>query len=207
MPHAWALVDNSFPTFTEGDSPQEQITALIDYMMILTEALKYQLENLDTNNWNTTALDNFQIDTTKDVSEQLASIAKQLNVVTNEVAAVKIRLSTAESRAAQIETDVSYLENEQKKTDQNVEALQEAMGDVQSDIGGLQEEMGEAQADIGQLQEQMGNAQADIDELQQQTDALQEMISTDESGNVTLGKEGKSVYLTGKIYVNGVLIE
>ena len=43
MPHTWALVDSSFPTFTENDTPQDQIAALVDYMMILTEALKYQL--------------------------------------------------------------------------------------------------------------------------------------------------------------------
>ena len=138
MPHAWALVDNSFPTFTEGDSPQDQITALIDYMMILTEALKYQLENLDTNNWNTTALENFQLDTTKDVSEQFATIAKQLSAVTNEVAAMKIRLSTAESRAAQAETDISYLETKQEEMDGAITDLQEQIGNAQADIDELQ---------------------------------------------------------------------
>lgn len=172
MPHAWALVDNSFPTFTEDDSPQDQIMALVDYMMILTEALKYQLENLDTNNWNTTALDNFQVDMTKDVSEQMSSIAKQLTFVTNEVAAVKIRLSALEGRAAQTETDIAYLEARQE----------------------------EMEGDIAELQEQTGNAQADIDELQQ-------LISQDESGNVTVGKEGKNVYLKGNVYINGVLLE
>ena len=139
MPHTWALVDSSFPTLTENDTPQSQIAALVDYMMILTEALKYQLENLDTNNWNRSALDNFQIDTTKDVSEQLGTVANQLSAVSNELANIKIRLSAAEGRTAQIETDVSYLETAQEETAQDVAELQEQMGNTQADIDELQQ--------------------------------------------------------------------
>lgn len=138
MPHTWALVDSSFPTFTENDTPQNQIAALVDYMMILTEALKYQLENLDTNNWNRSALDSFRIDTTKDVSEQLGTVANQLSAVSNELANVKIRLSAAEGRTAQIETDVSYLETAQEETVQDVAELRQQLGNAQADIDELQ---------------------------------------------------------------------
>ena len=132
MPHPWALVDSSFPTFQGGEKPQEQIMALVDYMMILTEALKYQLENLDTNNWNTTALDNFQLDTTKDVSEQVAEIARQLNLMTEELAAIKTRLSAAESQTG-------YLEAKQELQNQELESLRNQMGDAQADIDELQQ--------------------------------------------------------------------
>lgn len=158
MPHAWALVDNSFPTFSEDDSPQTQITALVDYMMILTEALKYQLENLDTNNWNGTALDSFVLDTTKDVNELVGEIAKQLTVVINEVAGMKTRLSTTESRSAQMETDISYLEVWQEETAQNTAALQEQMGAAQINIDELTQR-------VYQLETQMAIALTGIDEL------------------------------------------
>ena len=179
MPHAWALVESSFPTFTKGESPQKQITALIDYMMILTEALQYQLENLDKNNWNSTALDNFQVDTTKDVSEQLAAVAQQLAAVTNEVTEMKNHLSAVEGRTAQAETSISYLEAGQE----------------------------EAQQEIARMQEQMGNAQSDIDTLQQEMAEQQAAVRQDADGNVTIGAAGKNVYLTGNIYINGVLME
>ena len=139
MPNTWALVESSFPTFTQGDDPQAQIAALVDYMMILTEALKYQLENLDANNWNRTALDSFRLDTTKDVSEQLGTIAEQLSAVVNEVASIKTRLSTTEARTAQIEMDISYLEKEQEDTAQDLAELQEQMGNAQADVDALQE--------------------------------------------------------------------
>ncbi len=165
MPHPWAMVDNSFPTFREGESPQKQIAALVDYMMILTEALKYQLENLDTNNWNTAALDSFQIDTTKDVGQQVEAVTRQVRIVTDEVAAIKTRLSSAESQ-------LGYLEIRQDSTGMELE----------------------------ELREQLGNAQADIDELQQ-------LVKLDEDGNIVIGAEGKTVYLYGNVYINGVLME
>lgn len=132
MPHPWALVDNSFPTFREGDSPQKQVAALVDYMMILTEALKYQLENLDTNNWNSAALDSFQLDTTKDVSEQIADVAKQLKIMTDEVATIKNGLSAAESQLGYIEARLDDAEAE-------LEELREQLGNAQADIDELQQ--------------------------------------------------------------------
>lgn len=132
MPHPWALVDSSFPTFREGEKPQAQINALVDYMMILTEALKYQLENLDTNNWNTAALDSFKIDTTADVREQIEAIAKQLKSLTDEVIDINDRLTEAESLTGQLEA-------REEETEREIEGLREQMGYVQADIDELQQ--------------------------------------------------------------------
>lgn len=132
MPHPWALVDSSFPTFREGERPQTQIAALVDYMMILTEALKYQLENLDTNNWNAAALTSFQLDTTKDVSEQVADVARQLKIVTDEVAAIKNSLNAAERQ-------IGYLEAHLEEMRQDFEELREQVGYAQADIDELQQ--------------------------------------------------------------------
>ena len=132
MPHPWALVDSSFPTFREGERPQTQIAALVDYMKILTEALKYQLENLDTNNWNATALTSFQLDTTKDVSEQVADVARQLKNMTDEVATIKNRLSTAENQ-------LGYMEAKLEEAQRELEELRGQIGNAQADIDELQQ--------------------------------------------------------------------
>ena len=132
MPHPWALVDSSFPTFREGERPQTQIAALVDYMMILTEALKYQLENLDTNNWNETALTSFQLDTTKDVSEQVADVARQLKIMTDEVATIKNRLSAAENQ-------LGYMEAKLEETGRELEEFRVQLGNAQADIDELQQ--------------------------------------------------------------------
>lgn len=89
MPHTWALVDSSFPTFGDDEKSGRKIEKLVDYMKILVEALRYQLENLDTGNWNPAALENFQVDTTKDVGEQLAEVVLNMGNLAGEM----VRLS------------------------------------------------------------------------------------------------------------------
>lgn len=189
MPHAWALVESSFPTFTDEETSSEKITQLVDYMKILTEALQYQLENLDADNWNITALENFQLDTTKDVADQLEAVARKLNLLSNEVYNLGNRVSTVEAlggRVTQAETEIAFLERELEETTETAE----------------------------QLREQMSNAQADIDTLEQEAagvrdelDRLQSVVQPDQAGNATVGGQGKNVYLTGNIYINGILFE
>ena len=93
MPHPWALVDNSFPTFTGDERPSEQIGQIVEYMMLLTEALKYQLENLSVSNWNTTELKNFQSDTTQNVELQNAILNGNMEALADELMAINNRLT------------------------------------------------------------------------------------------------------------------
>ena len=187
MPHAWALVESSFPTFAEGETSAEKITQLVDYMKILTEALQYQLENLDADNWNTTALENFQIDTTKDVEDHLEAVSRTLILLTSEIYNLSNRLIAVETlggRMTQVELDVTYLEQDQAKTDETVEELLEQMGYAQADIDTLEQESAETARMLGQIQR---------------------VVQSDQEGNATVGAEGKDVYLTGNIYINGIL--
>ncbi len=127
MPKSWAMVDSNFPTFTGEEKPREQITALVDYMFVLVEELKFQLENLDSSNWNTKALQTFQTDTTADVSQQVAVLAANLALVTNEMAAISSRVSAVESLSGRIKTveiDLAYL---QKDLDEFIAEIREVL--------------------------------------------------------------------------------
>lgn len=102
MPHAWALVDSSFPTFADDEKTGKKIEKLVDYMKILVEALQYQLENLDTENWNISALETFQTDTTAEVEEQVATQASYLLMLTNEIGKLSSRLQSVEGISGQV---------------------------------------------------------------------------------------------------------
>ena len=176
MPHAWALVDSSFPTFSQGEKTGDKITKLVDYMKILVEALQYQLENLDTANWNAAALQTFQTDTTEDVEASVAGMAQQLAALNDEVRRISGALGSTEGHVKQLETDTGY--------------LQKDMEEIKTDVVGLEEQIADAQADVDELKETLAGA-----------------VQKDENGNATLGTEGKDLYLVGRIYVNGILLE
>ena len=140
MPHTWALVDSSFPTFTDDEKYSDKIEKLVDYMKILVEALQYQLENLDTANWNTAALKTFQTDTTEDVTEQVGTLASNLTILVNEVTQISARVSSLESlsgRVNQNETDISYLEKDVAAVKEDLEEIREELSGVQADVDEL----------------------------------------------------------------------
>lgn len=45
-------LDNGFPTFTGGESPQQQIAAIHNYLFLVRESLQYSLSNLGRSNFN-----------------------------------------------------------------------------------------------------------------------------------------------------------
>ena len=93
MPSAWSLIDASFPTFTGDERVRDQCNVMLNYMYMLAEGLKYQLSNLNAQNFNSTALKNIQIETTSDVVKQLEAILKDLDAIKSNVGSISSRLN------------------------------------------------------------------------------------------------------------------
>lgn len=79
MANNWTAVENSFPTFEEGESPYVQIKKLQDYMRQLTDQLKFSLSNISSDNWNSTSLELFSADLTGNYAAQVQEYARQLS--------------------------------------------------------------------------------------------------------------------------------
>lgn len=93
MPSAWSLIDASFPTFTGEERVRDQCNVMLNYMFMLAEGLKYQLSNLNAQNFNSTALKNIQIETTADVEAQVAAILTDLETIKNNIGSISGRLN------------------------------------------------------------------------------------------------------------------
>lgn len=118
MPHAWALVDSSFPTFAEDEKTGKKIEKLVDYMKILVEALQYQLENLDAENWNTAALESLETELTGDMEANITLLAQNMAALAGEMTQISAKLSTAEALSGRLKT----VEEEMKKLKAAVQA-------------------------------------------------------------------------------------
>ena len=166
MPHPWALVDSIFPTFTGEENPREQIGQIVEYMMLLTEALKYQLENLSSSNWNSTALKDMQADTTESVEQANAALSARLAVLANEMTALTVRVNSLDGyadglgskleelqgRTEQLETDVSYLEKFQEEAEKELEQMNSGLGNVEAAVGELEEAQVQTEKDVESLE-------------------------------------------------------
>ena len=52
MPTQFAALDNAFPAFAGGESTEQKVDALYDYVFLLLENLRYILRNLSPENFN-----------------------------------------------------------------------------------------------------------------------------------------------------------
>lgn len=109
MANNWTAVDNAFPTFGEGESPYEQIKKLQDYMRQLTDQLKYSLNNISVDNWNSRSLESFSSDLTADYVQQLQDYARQVNRLNGTVSGYTAELKTVHEKLKTLEMAISDL--------------------------------------------------------------------------------------------------
>lgn len=130
MPSNWSMIDNNFPHFTGEERPKEQIAQLQNYLMLLVEQLKYQLNNLSAINWNDTALEKLQADTTKNVENELSNVASDLSQTATDLASVVTRLTRAETALASLELAKDDHEN-------RIEDLEDRTDELDADLDNL----------------------------------------------------------------------
>ena len=135
MPSNLSMIDNSFPTFTGKEKPNEQIAQLTNYMRLLVEQLQYQLKNLDTTNWNQKAMKDFQTDTTSDVEEELEKLAKELASISSRLVEVE-RLT---GRMSLAEEKIRNLEAAKEETKQWVTELEKGLAAAREDITAMKQ--------------------------------------------------------------------
>lgn len=138
MPSPWAMIDNSFPTFTGKESYREQVGALQDYLYLVVEELKYQLSNLNAQNWNKTALTKLQKDTVAETDEQVESLKRQISTISARLNALAENLGKLTERTEAVETEIPKL----------WEGLELIAGDVDT-LGDIVRSDGEGGAIIG----------------------------------------------------------
>lgn len=111
MPNIWQAVDANFPTLSDKDSVEEQYRKLHSYMFVLTEQLKYSLANLDSSNWNGTALEKERSETTEKVEKDVSDVSTEVSNLIDKITEVTTALSRLDNRETTSEEKVLSLEN------------------------------------------------------------------------------------------------
>ena len=112
MPSDFLAIDTNFPTFTAQTSADDKITSLYNYVYLLVEQLRYSLFNLDTRNFNKTALDG--------ITEPIMA---------------KIR--GGEGRLSELYVTAQGLESRVQDAEGNISTLTQTANGLQSTVSGL----------------------------------------------------------------------
>lgn len=81
MPGGQVNIDALFPSFTGEESPREQTRVMLNYLRMLAERLRYQLDNLGKENFNAVALKQIQYETTEEIEGRLGELTKTVEEI------------------------------------------------------------------------------------------------------------------------------
>lgn len=226
MASQWALVDDQFPHFQGDESVPERINALVNYMFVLAEQLRYMLSNLKAENWNSASLQAFSQETSDAAAEsveaqlsgitgEVETLSKQLGILssayTQEIGALQVQdayfekdLDDQQALTEQLQGDVAELQAADTATREAVSLLDEEVTELQV---GLDEETA-ARETLDQLIGGEGGLTEQVAALTEQLAALAQILQhSKEENTVTLGGEMKEIRIVGKaVYVNDTLI-
>lgn len=85
MASNFLFIDTHFPTFSGGENTREIVDSMLNYLKMLTEQLRYTMNNLDATNFNESGLKEIQTDTTAGISEEIQRLAQTVNDLNNSV--------------------------------------------------------------------------------------------------------------------------
>lgn len=174
MPSTWLVIDSDFPSFSKEKPMKQQVTELQEYMIILIEQLRFQLTNLNTTNWNDTAIKQFQKETAEGVTEEIENAVMTLDEVSAQLKSLKNAIDDLQIQVVQVETDIAWLENAQEELEERAT----------------------------QAEELLEAAESEIDALQQQMEELKAAVNADVEA-ITLGDGTRPIRLVGEVYLNG----
>lgn len=135
MPSNFLYIDTNFPTFTGEETSEEQIDSMLNYLRILVEQLRYTLNNLDLDNFNSKAILDWSEASKEDIQQELVTLATQLNQTNQTVAGLSRRVSNLEglqNRVADAEEAIEELQTTARDHGTRLTAAEGDIDDLQA---------------------------------------------------------------------------
>lgn len=210
MPGNFLNIDTEFPSLTGKEKSEDVIPVLMNYLSLLVEQLRYTLKNLDTSNFNTKALSDWEATSTQDVVDQVTTLTALVNQMSTSIGNLVSRMGTAEGaindldgRLDTAEGDISTLISGLNTANgnitsqgQRITALETWKAGAADDISGLRTDCNQNAFDIAALG-------SDVSTLISEMAQLKVSISVNTAGDAVFGKAGQRTDIVGTVYING----
>ena len=165
MPGNFLNIDTEFPSLTGKEKSEDVIPVLMNYLSLLVEQLRYTLKNLDTSNFNSKALSDWEATSTQDVVDQVTTLTALVNQMSMSIGNLVSRMGTAEGaindldgRLDTAEGDISTLISGLNTANgnitsqgQRITALETWKAGAANDISGLRTDCNQNAFDIAAL--------------------------------------------------------
>ena len=217
MPGNFLNIDTEFPTLTGDEKTKELIPELMNYLSLLVEQLRYTLNNLDTTNFNSKALSDWEAESEQDIVDQIVTLTALLNQTNQRLASLTTRVTTAEGDISNLETrmnaaegNVTELQTRMATAESNITNLAERTAALETwktgaalDISGLRTDVNSNTANVAALQTSVTGLGSDVSTLISEMATLKKAINVNSSGDAVFGKSGRRTDIVGNVYING----
>lgn len=209
MPTAFQLVETTFPQ-PNGQSTDEQITEIYDYLFVLLEQLRYTLFNLDTSNMNQNALDGFLQSITDPIYARIKDDEENINDLSITAQGLSAQISDANQNITQLSATSTALAARLSTAEGNITSLGATANGLSARISTAEGNITSLNATASGLQAQVSGkidssqAQSLID---QAIDGISMTVSSGENGTTfKLKSNGVTIASTGAVdlYVDAV---
>lgn len=172
MPTNLSVADASFPQLTEKQSTDEKIEKIQSYLYMLLESLRFQLSNIEKENFNDTAFEEISDIITEPVYAQISDVEGNVTSLALKADGLSLQIQNAEG-------DISTLVS-------RADILASQMTDAQGNISTLTQ-----QSDA--LTTRVSNSEGDISSLQQTARSLSSRVSNNEGDISSLWQTASSL--------------
>ncbi len=213
MPTNLSTADASFPQLTEKQSTDEKIEKIQSYLYMLLESLRFQLTNLDKENFNDTAFEEISDIITdpvyaqiSDVEGNVTSLALKADGLSLQIQNAEGDISTLVSRADILASQMTDAEGNISTLTQQSDALTTRVSNNEGDISSLQQTATSLSSRITSAENTASAAISAVNGISLSvSNAEQSSTLTIKSGSTTL--DSATIKFTGDIIFAGNLTD
>ena len=183
MPSSILSADAGFPTFTQGQSTEQKISVITNYLYMLLEQLRYSLNNISVSNFNEAELNSITdpiYQAVSDTNGNLSELRQQADEISTRVEDNAGNISSLVQRADTIETTVGNQAGDISKLVQRADTIESTVGNQAGEISDLVQ-----RADS--IESTVGNQTGEISKLKQTAESFTTFVGA--GGDFTMLKQ------------------
>lgn len=137
MPSNFLTADTKFPQIDNNKSDKENLDTVVNYLFVLLEQLRYTLGNLDTENFNETALEEFVNIITEPIYFQLQDDEENIANLMVQADSFSTRLQDAENNVSTLTQTSTALASRLQSAEGNISNLSQTADSLTSQVQSL----------------------------------------------------------------------
>lgn len=206
MPTNLSAADASFPQLTEKQSTDEKIEKIQSYLYMLLESLRFQLSNIEKENFNDTAFEEISDIITKPVYAQISDVEGNVTSLALKADGLSLQIQNAEGDISTLVSRADILANQMTDAQGNISTLTQQADALTTSVSNNKKSISSLQQTATSLSSRVTTAEGNASTALQTAQGIKLSVTNgDKSSTFTL-TSGTTTLSSGTIKFNGEVV-